>query len=396
MYTEDMFKRFLLWASALLFTFSIFCLITLGALSLILRPEHLKKWGVSSGAYTKLPSAIINQAASDQSKDKENSDGLSLKDADVRKAAEKALTPAFFQKSAEQVIDGSFGWLDAKTNEPKFEINTLEVKQNFVDSLGNYLKDRYEALPPCPEGVLPESTDLLKINCRPSDDVLDINQAISNQKLSMLEDQNFLGESVITADSLGQGEQKTVIPTAYKWFRLSPAVFGGIALLTGILVIVLCDSKKFGVRKLGWRFVVSGSLALIATLIGVFGLIKLTDLINNQPASSGIAPFKSAITPVVGAARADILITSLAASLAVIALGLVLLLATRSVSRKNRKQDKKPRKLIDKPVHVDPKPEAQEPVIEKPVVTRSAPEVATKPATPPVPKPRVRKPPLIQ
>lgn len=386
-----MFKRFVLWASALLFTFSVFCVITLGVLSFVVRPVHLKKWGVSSGAYAKLPGIIIDQAASEQSKDKENNDGLTLKEQGVKQAAEKALTPAFFQKSAEQVIDGGFNWLDGKTDKPMFSIDVLEVKQSFVDNLGSYLKQRYEALPACPDGVMPESTDLLKINCRPSDDVVNIDQAISNQKLSMLEDQNFLAENTVTADNFGKSEQKSVVPTIYTWFKLSPAIFGGLALISGIMVIALCEVKKFGVRKLGWRFVVAGSLALIATCVGVFGLIKLTGLINRQPANSGIAPFKTVVAPIIGAARADIIVFSLASSLAAIALGLIILLATRSVSKKHQKQSKTESKPAAKP---EEKPEAEEPA-PTPPAPKTVPE-RTVPSAPPAPKPRVRKPPLIQ
>lgn len=395
-----MFKRFLLWASALVFTFSVFCLITFGVLSSIIRPNHLKKWVTSSGVYTKFPGVIINQAASAQIEDKTRDDGLSLKTDGARQAAEQALTPAFFQTSTEQVIDGTFSWLDAKTTKPTFNINVLEVKQNYVDNLGDYLKKRYEALPSCPEGVLPNSTDLLKINCRPGDNVLDIDQVISSQKLGILQDQNFLGENSITADNLGSNDDKDasnkqevfdqkVIPNIYRWFRLSPAIFGGLALLSGVFVVALCEVKKFGVRKLGWRFVVAGSLALGATCIGVFGLVKLTNLINSQPSRSEVAPFKSIITPVIGAARAEVLVFSLAASLLSVAVGLMVLLATRSVSKKSRRSIAATKKITDvtnqnKPTTEQPKPAPDEP--------STAPEVPT----PPVAKPRARKPPLIQ
>jgi hypothetical protein len=393
-----MFKRLLLLASANLFTLSIFCLITLGSLTQLVRPAPLKKWLSSGNVYQKLPAAFINQAAREQGKE-QNPDGsdISLSDPNVKQAAEQALSPAFFQRSVEGVIDGSFHWLDGQKTKPDFNVDVLSVKQNFADNLGSYFKQRYQALPVCANGALPSSTDLLKINCRPSDGNFDIDQAISDQKLLILQNKDFLGQSSITADSLGdsdQGNQSKVfdqkaIPRAYRAFRLSPLVFAGLAVLSGLIVVLLCEVKKFGVRKLGWRFIVAGILALLATTGGIIALTKIRSLTFHQSADSAVTPFREAIASTINAARADIIKYNVILSVAALLVGGIILWTTRSVSRKAKKQAAQDRPA-EQPQPVDEKPGEEK--------RKPAPQPSTAPGvkTPAPTKPRLPKRTLIQ
>lgn len=345
-----MFKRFSLWSAAVFFTGSVFAVISLGTLSLLLRPGYIKSWGERSGAYQKLPAVLISQAAKEQSKEQgqDSTDGLTFADAGVQDAARSALTPSFLQKSTEQVVDGSFAWLDSKSDKPTFSIDVLSVKQDFVDNLGNYLKKRYSALPACAPGVMPTSTDLLKINCRPSSELLDIDQAISAQKLKLLENKDFLPETTISADTLQEEStnnadvfNKNEVPRAYRAFQLSPFVFAGLALVSGLIVVVLCESKKFGVRKLGWRLVVAGSVALVLTIVGFILLTKVRGLALHQPADSGISPYKDIVAGLITAARSDIAKLSGIFSIVPILIGGLVLFLTRDVSRKAQKQKNK-------------------------------------------------------
>ncbi len=358
-----MFKKFTLWSATQLFTFSVFCLITIGSLTVLARPGYLKSWGKGSGAYQKLPEALVDQAAKEQSKEQGSGDGLSFKDQNVQNAAKQAVNPVFIQKSAEQIIDGSFSWLDKKTEKPTFTIDVLSVKQDFVDNLGTHLRERYQALPTCAEGVVPNTTDPLTIDCRPDEEMLDIEQVIDNQKLSLLENKDFLPETTLSADSLGSDsdsnnvfEEKSV-PMAYGVFRLAPAIFAGLALLSGVLVIILCEVKKFGVRKLGWRFVVAGLLALIATIIGLVALTEVRNLALNQGAKSGITPYKDVIAALITAARNDVAKLSGVLSIGSMVFGGIILFFTRDVARRTLTGKKKAQKEVPTPTE---KPELEE------------------------------------
>lgn len=387
-----MFKKFSLWAAAFAFTVSIFSVVTLGSLNILTQPGQLKGWGAKSGAYEKLPKLLIDQVAFKQSSGQNKDAGLGFSDPSVQAAAKSALTPEFVQKSAEQIIDESFDWLTKKSAQPEYAIDLLSVKQNFADNLGVRLKERYEALPFCAAGTTPQTTDLLKIDCRPDDDLFDIDQALDSQKLKILESKDFLPETTISANTSSDSSlyRRTIAPQIFGIFRLAPAVFAGLALLAGILVVVLCDSKKFGLRKLGWRFVVAGILALLATVAGFFALAEVRQLATSQSAESGITAYKDIVSAIINVARMDLIKVSGALSLGSIVLGGVILASTLSVSRKNQPK-------TDKPLKQDTEDQQERPLpIELTYDEPDEPEAPSAPPLPAAPKPRPPKRNLIQ
>lgn len=395
-----MFKKFCLWASAAVFFVSTLGFLTSFSLLTLFRPNYVKRWTAASGAYQSLGGVIISENGKARLKEASiAAEQFPLTDALVQKAANAALSSDFFQNAFETVIDGSFKWLDREVAAPSFAVDVLSAKQNFVDRLGDLIKERYDSLPACGNNI-PTSTSLLKINCQPEGQ--DIDQLISEQKVNLLNDRTFLSQALITADSFGGKDgnsifkQQAEIPNYYRWTKLLPKVFAGLMLVSAILVVALCQSKKFGVRKLGWRLTIAGFLSLILTAVGAAGITEARQMALEQNPGTVVHSYREIVASGLTAMRADTAKLSGALAGVSILTGGTILIATRSVSKKKRKQAKKDNQETPE------KSETSIPEVsskQKPEPRSPEPSQATTPTAPvvkPAPNPKPRRPNLIQ
>lgn len=398
-----MFKKFCLWASAAVFFLSTVGFLTTFSLLTLFRPNYIKSWTKASGAYQSLSGVIISENGKARLKKASTAaEQFPLTDALVQKAAKSALSSDFFQNAFETVIDGSFKWLDREVATPSFAVDVLSAKQNFVDRLGDLIKERYDSLPACGDN-LPTSTNILKINCQPEGQ--DIDQLISEQKVNLLNDRTFLSQALITADSFGGKDgssifkQQAEIPNYYRWAKLLPKVFGGLMLVSAIFVVALCQSKKFGVRKLGWRLTIAGFLSLILTAVGAAGITEARQMALEQNPGTVVHSYREIVAAGLTAMRADT--AKLSGGLAGVSIvtGGAILVATRSVSKKKRKQAKSSAAQSEQQdnqasvpeISTKGRPEAKAPAA-KPTPTPTP----TAPAVKPAAKPKPRRPNLIQ
>jgi hypothetical protein len=309
-------------------------LIFSATVSLLVRPNHIKTWIQKSGTYGSLPAALLQEAAvKDETANTPNA--IPFNDPGVQAAAKTALNSDFVRHSTEQIIDSSFKWLDGNTPQPDFSINIAGAKQTFADKLGDYLLKRYEGLPACAAGTAPTSTDPFKIDCKPAVDI-GIERIIAEQKQTFLDNQDFLPKASVTPDSFkNEGSNQNFfeaskdLPKAYQALRHLPLIIGALALLTAVGVIFLAETKKAGVRTLGWRLTIIGGLSLFFTLLSAAGATNLEKLANHQGKDAAVTIYKDMFTRGLSAVQADLTKVGLLLSGVVLLAGIVLLYLTR-------------------------------------------------------------------
>lgn len=333
-----MFKRIVLWASACLFLWSVVGLIVGGSAATLLKPQSIKSWGVRSNAYQQLPSVVIGSAAG------QPGSILAPKDDVLRKAAQEAVKPAFFQKSTETIIDGTMPWLEGKQKKPEFSVSTLSAKEDLADALIAALKDRYQTLPECSNSLL-FTADLRTITCRPTGTLgsggeatglFDIDQVINAYRLQILEDQSIFAQDTITATGLEEQSSdiqklfgSSAAPLGYQWLQRAPVIFAVIAALSGVVVIALCQQKMFGLQKIGWRLLIAGVIGLLAGVLVTLWLNGISNMTRSLDTSTLLGPYQAILSNVLAVIRADSLRTvSVLSGLSVLP-GVVLLLITR-------------------------------------------------------------------
>ena len=353
-----MVKRLALWASACLLLFSLVGGILTLTVGLNARPGKVKHWLRAAHVYEKVPAIVLDQAAGASEQQ-----GLSLKDKTVRKAAEQTLTSDFVAQSGDTIIDATGQWLTKATPTAEFHIDLLGVKEQFADKLIAGYRDRYEQLPFC-NGV-PESSDISKINCRLERGDFDIDQALATLRLQILEDESFLNKPTLSPETIAENSQnKTIyqiqsLPTAYVWFQRLPLIFGVLAALSALCVIALCESKRFGIRKIGWRLLVAGIITFVIDAIGYVLLYKLQSTVAGLSRSSMYFEYRTILGSLIHISGRDIAITLGAAAVTSILIGTVILVAVKDTQKNKSKQAKT--ELAPEQV-VFSKPAADEPV----------------------------------
>lgn len=389
-----MFKKFSLWAVTNIFLFSVIGIVSLTTLVLILRPNTIKGWGEKSGAYNSLGGVVINDLAKHQDKDSDSGDGPDFSNPLVQKAAKTALSASFYQDAVGQFADGTFRWLDGQAPQPDFSINVAAVKTTFADNLGSLLKDRYKALPKCKAGKQPKSFDLYKINCRAAD--FDIDGTIKAQKQELVGGDGFLSKDVINAKTLGERDGQTFferhpeLPKAYQAFQMVPLVLAGVAFISGILVILLAETKKIGVRKLGWRMLTAGIFGVILAVLSGIGLTVAKDMALNQRDGAAVNGYRDILSKLMDTIRFDAVKTTGIMALAALAIGGLVLFLTKGAKKTDKKATAPESANAPKPEIpvVSSKHRPEKPAAKPEPVKPTAPEVKT---TPPV-KPTTTKP----
>jgi len=230
------------------------------------RPDNIKQILVDSRVYDSVVNGLLEQAG------KVTSSGgdVSLDDPAIRTAAQKAFSPSFVRTNTETVIDSVYRWLDDKTPLPDFQIDLTAAKARFAENVAEAAQKRLASLPPCVAATTSaENFDAFKATCLPKGaDPASEAAVIQNNIVS---GGNFLDHPVITADSVKTaGSNKSVfadeiqnIPEGYQRAKQSPWVLGIITLLLVASIILLSDSKRKGLRRVGVILLIVGILLLL-------------------------------------------------------------------------------------------------------------------------------------
>lgn len=245
------------------------------------KPDLLKKTLKDSGIYNNFTDSIIEQAQKDTQEKGQaaQQEDIPVSDAAVQQAIKKSITPDFAQNTAEQVIDGTYTWLDGKADKPTFNINLAPVKQNLANNVGDVALLRLQGLPVCTTTQLrqidPNNIDPFNLPCRPPG----IDPQAEKQKLvgEALNSDEFLKDSTVSADSLKQEgettspfEKLSIVPKAFQFSRIAPWVLGVLGLVAGAGVVFWDRDRRHGLKVLARTFLIVSILLLISALITKF------------------------------------------------------------------------------------------------------------------------------
>lgn len=283
-------------------------------ITLTVRPGDIKSWVAGSGLYNSAVDNVLKDAEKKVSEEGGQADlgGLSITDPAVQQAAKEALTPSFLQSSTEQVVDGSFEWLDGKSNKPNFAINVAPVKQRFADSLAAYAKQRYQNLPDCAPRTLPKSTDPLTIDCKPPVS-FDINAQVEQFRNKILQSNDVLAKPVISPDSLTTdgktsqqpfAERYRAVPQSYQAARVLPWALIIPAFALAAATIFLSIPKKKGLQRVGWTILGMGIAVSVITILTSTGFAKAKDKVASDPAFA--SSFKDSLLKLLDALQQDL------------------------------------------------------------------------------------------
>ncbi len=259
--------------------FSLFTLaLTAALISVVGSPIGIKQGLKDSNIYGSIVDNSLDAAQKDMQKkgpEGQEENNLPLDNPEVRNAIKAAFSPGFLQTATEQIIDGTYKWLDGRTEQPDFAIDLTTAKQRLAESLGEYAVRRAQSLPVCTLQQARElqnsGIDPLNIPCVPPGfDTASLHGEVTNQ---INNDDQLLKNTVITADTLKDDQGKSPFekmkqaPKAFNLAKNLPYALSGLAVLTAGSLILLHDERRRGIRQVGIIILGTGIFLVVGTLV---------------------------------------------------------------------------------------------------------------------------------
>jgi hypothetical protein len=250
-------------------------------------PTKIKQALTKGKVYDNVVDGAIEQIQKQNSAPPEGQEGgepeeshIPLDNAAIEQVAHQAFPPELLQSSFEQIIDGTYHWLDGEVTQPDFKVDLSIVKQNLANAIGDEAVRHLQALPVCtPEqvrGINLAEADAFGLPCLPPG----LNLEIKRQEIvaEVAGSQDFLKDPVITANNLKNDEGKTPFetlsnaPKAFQWTKRLPWIFGIAGLLAGAATVFLHDDRRRGLFVIARALLIAGVLLLVSGLITLFFL----------------------------------------------------------------------------------------------------------------------------
>lgn len=311
-----MLRKALVALAAVLFGVFLYSTVLSASLRYTLQASHVKKWLSNSGIYNNLVDSALENMEKNPPKPSDTSE-VPLSDPAVRKIITSALTPQFLQNSSEQVIDGTFRWLNGQVKTPDFKINISGLKTNIINGVADYARSRYNSLPICPARTLPSSTDVFQINCRPARG-FNIEPSVASFKQQLTDSKDFLPNSTIDSANLslnqqsGSSNQKPIferlnkLPKAYQWLKIAPFILGFITLGLMAAVIFGSNSRRGGLKRVAIALIAAGLLLIIGVFITSAGLDKAEQAILTSKSQQASPVIQKDVIAIIRSAAADL------------------------------------------------------------------------------------------
>lgn len=265
---------------------SIFLLIAVILLSLTVtvgKPITIKQWLGDSGMYPALAETAVKEIA--DSTISVDNQSVSLDRPEVRAGLQQAITPAFTESAIENVLDGTYVWLQGTTSKPEYAIDIAPLKSVVIDGLAQSARARLARLPACSLTAVPTTIDPFTITCQPPALLIELQIAKLRQDLSnnnqLLPDATITADTTLDSEKLAAGtatnsseqpwyQQAEGLPAAYRWTHLGPWIFGALAAGLGIVIIFAARTKRHGLRLLAGAVLGSG---IVLSLVGGIGIL---------------------------------------------------------------------------------------------------------------------------
>jgi hypothetical protein len=274
-------QKFGLGLLASFFTLCLFGVATMTALNRVFgTPATLKSSLASSGAYDTFATAIAKQAAQDG---QDPGNDVQLDNAAVQGVLNKVITPGKLQGYAEQVIDGTYGWLEGDTPTPNYRVDLSGLKQELGVAVSDSAVQRLSGLPVCTSAQLRQlngqNNDPFTLPCRPPG----LNLTAERQRLvsEITQSPDILEDTTLTADDTKSESGQTpfeklgMLPTIFQWSRVAPWLLGAIALASSVGIVHLNDNKQTGRKMVAKSLLTTGLLLLVSVGVSTFLIGKL-------------------------------------------------------------------------------------------------------------------------
>ncbi len=238
----------------------IWLVLSVVFLQVLATPEPIKQSLSEAGFYQVLVSEVSEHLV-------EQSDKLRGDVAAVRAAVDDAIDADVVQRQVEQAIDSTYDWLRGDSETLAFALDFDNARTTFVESLGDNMAEQLRGLPACTTPAQLQTTaDPWELSCLPPG--FDVNEQREQYVASLLASEDFLPAATISSDELfREGEFDPGESNAPRYFQLLeyslwPAV--GLVIMASLAVVLVNQSKKRGVRKLGWHYISNGALLVLS------------------------------------------------------------------------------------------------------------------------------------
>lgn len=242
----------------------------------------------------------------EEQKEQETDEGINSSNPLVKDAIEAAVPAERKQEIVESIVSGTYAWLDGDATSPDFTIDFQEDIDRFTVVLSDAAINRVEQLPDCTFqelAALDSEPNPLTIECRPPIDLDEQKQAF----LASLQNDNdlFGGDTVFDGDKLlheverrDSTEVVASAPTGFNMFKLSPWIFAAVAVVCGLGVLLLADTRTKGIRRVG-ILLIETSISLLITGVALYfviqGLSATISTQSNQEISQALVEVISAL-----------------------------------------------------------------------------------------------------
>jgi uncharacterized membrane protein len=255
------------------------------------QPQPLEKALDQSGLYRSIVQNVVSENAASSS--------LPLKDPQIQAAAQQAFPPALLEKSTNQVLDGTYAWLQGKTTSPQFTVDLSPAKKQFASSVGSYVQQRLDSLPPCTLANMPSnlnSVNPFTLSCSPPG----VTKAaiVEQSKEQVLANTDILNQTLYTPDTLKNDSGQTftdklqAIPRAYHALIVSIYLTGVVAILATIGIILLHTSRRAGLRRVAITSFSVGVISALMAFLGSYILRRATDTLTQSSQTTQLVQTK--------------------------------------------------------------------------------------------------------
>jgi hypothetical protein len=267
------FVSLLLLVGLLGFAFAISSQLTLS------HPSRVEQILADSKFYDSFAQNTIKQAE-DSSIGGVGQSGLPFTDPLIQEAAKQALNKEYLQSQGKILIENNYAWLEGKKQQPDFRIDLSPARDDFARIAGQALTSKLQSLPAC-TGQPPTSTSSANITCLPPN--TDPQTVGNNLTTDLRENSAFLNNPIITPTSLNPADSSNSrpyyeafsgLPAAYQFSLKMPFIFGGLLIVSLVLLFVIAQPKRRFTRRLAGVLTVAGIILVLNKI--------LADLIFNR------------------------------------------------------------------------------------------------------------------
>ncbi|HSX28340.1 MAG TPA: hypothetical protein VLF60_02725 [Candidatus Saccharimonadales bacterium] len=251
--------------SATLFSFGL-----LLSLQVVLTTPHTIEGALDkSGIYDSLVHDVLAQQSN-------QTNNIPIEQPQIQSAIQQAFPASLLRSDANQIIEGTFDWLKGKTPSPQFSIDINGARENLATNIANYVQQRLTSLPTCT--TVPTDLNAFTMTCVPTG--FDIPTAVAQAKHDILNVNGSLSQPTLTADTLKNNQGQTIpqqfhgVPAAYHSAVLAIYATGIAALLAAAGIILLDQTKKIALRRVGIGAVTVGISSGLLAWFGDFALRK--------------------------------------------------------------------------------------------------------------------------